>query len=396
MRQKQPAVHITELKSFLRCRLAWFLSAPPPRGLGLEPVVAKAALQQGRVIHKALQIGYDTGVPFAEAYVGLATEAVEGSKEGTIFQSELDSMRAQTGQGEAMLQGYQEWAALRDTNYQFLSMEQKWDSVKIGGIPFAGTFDAIVQRDDGLWILDFKTSKYRTTDWTEQDLQATMYIHAARRLIGREIRGIIFRFLLKKIPATYDKLILKNGSVTTKKGLPASTTYREYLLAQAVATLQFMIKKETIVFPGPPLSLGSLAGIVQSKQSQEAEWWPLYEQEFLKTRRLYYSKTQELKGVDTFFWEVEEFRTETQINNYLQYVIYPAAKEMRSRRKGRWIGPTGLGASFTVCNGCKFKTPCEMFMRGAPGYRELLCNEYQLRDIYRKEVKGADSNASSS
>lgn len=393
---RQPATHITELKSYLRCRFLWRVTAPPPRGLGLTPIVSKASLQQGRMVHEALQVGYDDpNIPFADAYEVIAARDMGVAREGSIFQSELEAMQGQIGMGVAMLKGYQTWAAEYDKNYTFLSMEQKWDNVKVGGIPFAGTFDAVVQRPDGIWILDFKTSKYTSADWTTQDLQATMYVHAARRLIGREVRGIIFRFLLKKVPQNYEKLILKNGSVTTRAGIFGSTNYREYSLALAVATLNEMwgvgaVTHEQLglgIPGGPPMSLKTLAGVIQSPDLKDQPWFDEYVSQYKTARSMYYTQLQGLKGLNNFFWEKEEFRTETQINNYLKYVIYPAAKRMRSRRKNKWIGPTGLGASFTVCNGCQVKTPCEMFMRGAPGYMQVLRDEYQLNDRYLKEVK---------
>jgi len=61
-------VHISEVKNFLKCRLLWFWTAPPPRGLGLTPRHPEGAQYFGTLVHQALQAHYDTGVLPAEAF----------------------------------------------------------------------------------------------------------------------------------------------------------------------------------------------------------------------------------------------------------------------------------------------------------------------------------------
>lgn len=389
-----PAVHVSEIKSFLRCRLAWYWSAPPPRGLGLEPIISRPALHLGRLVHKALQIGYDTGRPFAEVYRELAMKEQAGMMRSELFAQEAETISGQMALGVAMLEGYQKWAQEADKEYQFLATETSWHDLRLARrIPAAGRFDAVVQRSDGVWILDFKTTKYRNTDWTAQDLQATMYIHAARRLYGRQVRGIIFRFLLKKKPWDYTQLILKKGAVTQRSGLASLTTYEKYLEALAIATLKDLVDNDADFAaqlglvpvdtqPGWP-TLETYAALFDGTQ-YEKPWHPVFKEAFVLVRRMYHNQLMDLKGESNFFWEVEEYRTDEQVRRALKYVILPAAKEMVSTRQGRWIGPTGLGAAFSVCAGCQFKEPCSLVMAGAD-YRSCLREEYQLRDIYRKE-----------
>lgn len=390
-----PAVHISEVKSFLGCTLAWYWGAPPPRGLGLEPIISKPALHFGRIVHEALQIGYDTGKPFAEAYRELAMKEQAGLMQSDLFKQEAAAISGQMALGVAMLKGYQQWAAVKDENYKFLALETAWHGIRLGRrIPAAGRFDAVVERPDGVWILDFKTTSSRENDWTQQDLQATAYVHAARQLYGKQVRGIIFRFLLKKAPWDYNKLILKKGAVTQRSGLPNLTTYEKYLEALAIATVKDLAENDTDFAaqlglvpvdtqPGWP-TLEAYAALFDGTQ-EEKPWHPEFVEAFVLVRRLYHNQLSDLRGEQNFFWEVEEYRTDKQIRMAMKHVILPAAREMTSTRRGRWIGPTGLGTAFASCRGCKFKEPCKLVMSGAD-HRTCLREEYQLRDIYR-EVK---------
>jgi hypothetical protein len=349
--------------------------------------VSRPALGFGRLIHEALQIGYDTGQPFVEAFQELTNRERAGMPDGDLYQQEADSIGSQVALGIAMLEGYQEWAAVKDKDCKFLATETNWHGIRLGRrIPAAGRFDAIVERPDGLWVLDFKTTRSNDTDWTQQDLQATMYVHAARQLYGRQVRGIIFRFLLKKAPWDYNQLILKKGAVTQRQGLAKLTTHKNYLEALAVATVKDLVGRDAdfaaqLQVPNTaPLS--AYAALFDGTQFDKP-WHPVFKDAFVQVRRLYHNQLSDLRGEQNFFWEVEEYRTPEQIRRALKYVILPTAKEIVSTRKGRWIGPTGLGAAFAVCRGCQFKDPCALVMAGAD-YRSCLREEYQLRDIYRE------------
>ena len=257
-----------------------------------------------------------------------------------------------------------------------------------------GTFDAVIQRPDGLWVLDFKTSKYLDVGWTRSDLQATIYTWAARKLYGPQVRGVIFRFLLKKVPLTYESLILKSGTVTERRGLDKSTTYVEYIKAVAVATLMDLAKND-FIFAGQvgldeDSPKASFAALLDGTQ-QEKDWYPAFSTQMKITTRMFHKTLMDLRGTSNFFWEVKEHRSDLQIRKAANFVLLPAMKEMNSRRKGRWVGPTGLGASFAVCSRCMFKTPCKLLMDGAD-FRTCLREDFELRDIYRPKEEVNESS----
>jgi hypothetical protein len=184
-----------------------------------------------------------------------------------------------------------------------------------------------------------------------------------------------------------DKLILKKGAVTQRSGLEKLTTHKKYLEALAIATVKDLADSnadfaaQLQVPETAPLS--AYAALFDGTQF-EKPWHPVFKDAFTQVRRVYHNQLMDLRGVSHFFWEVEEFRTDEQIRRALKYVILPASKEIVSRRKTRWIGPTGLGTAYVTCANCQFKEPCSLVMRGAD-HHTCLREEYQLRDIYRKK-----------
>jgi len=375
----------SELKRWLNCRLRWYWSSAPPRGLGLAPKVDQVALAFGREVHAVLQQGYDTGRPFDEIYNEMA--AAYKPKKGILGE---DKFEVQLKQGIAILQGYQAWSQRADKVYRFLATESEGSGVEIPGTKgtLSYIFDAVVERHDGLWIMDFKTTKYRNNPWTTQDLQATIYTYAARKLISPDIRGVIFRFILKKAPYTYEDLILKSGKLTTRKNLAELTTYGQYFRALAVATLKEMVEKQGYEFEDLFADEGlTLKGYSDALSEVKDE--PEFAENFLAARRLYFDTIQDLKGANgAFFWDVPEYRTETQVAAYMKHVIVPTMNEILNVK---WIGPTGLSMAYAACGRCPFKYPCKLAMDGAD-YRSILAEDFELGDKYRKELEDEANN----
>jgi len=373
----------SELKRFLNCRLMWYWSSAPPRGLGLAPKVDQVALAFGREVHAVLQQGYDTGRPFDEIYNEMA--AAYKPKKGILGE---DKFEVQLKQGIAILQGYQPWSQRADKLYRFLATESEGSGVEVPGTKgtLSYIFDAVVERHDGLWVMDFKTTKYRNNPWTTQDLQATIYTYAARKLISPDIRGVIFRFILKKAPYTYEDLILKSGKLTTRKNLAELTTYGQYFRALAVATLKEMVEKQGYEFEGDMSLKGYSDALSEIKDEPE------FAENFLAARRLYFNTIQELKGANgAFFWDVPEYRTETQVKAYMKHVIVPTMNEILNIK---WIGPTGLSMAYAACGKCPFKYPCRLALDGAD-YKAILHEDFELGDKYRKELEDETNNTQS-
>lgn len=370
---KERPISISEFKRFMMCRLCWHWRSAPPRGLGLEPRVSAPELSLGKLIHEVLQLGYDQRRSFEEIYWELVPQYDPPQSE--LFREERQKTLDQLDLGGAMMRGYDSWHVEADEPYRFLATETR------GSVPLPDTdielsfiMDALVERHDGLWVLDFKTTSRSTTDWTDQDLQATAYVYAARHLYGPDVRGIIFRFLLKKAPRDYKDLILKSGKVTQRSNLSNLTTHAEYLKAIAIS----MLMRNNADIETPQQALEVLPKVKDTA---------LFKKYFQEERKVYWEQLQDLRGGDsTYFWDKPEFRSEVEVANYMNNVLVPVSKQIRDPQ---FIGPTGLAMAWAACSRCPFREPCKLAMQGAD-YQHILDTEFQLSERYQAELDEED------
>lgn len=362
-----PAVHVTELKQYLRCSLAHFWSST--RGLNLERKIPKAALQLGTLVHQALEAHYSERVSPVTAFTVLALKEQARLEEayGKLWPEQLATLQKDLEIGLDMMRGYEEWRVVADAGKTILATETPWRLKLTRQLWLAGRFDLIVEDSNGLWVLDFKTTTATNTDWTRQDLQGTVYVCAARKLYGASVQGIIYRFLRKKVPETYEKLILKSGKVSRKKSLPNVTTLREYERALALAALKPLY---------PDHSYLALSNMLDEGIEEDAK--ALWQSDYTMLRKEYWEVLSRLKEAENpFFKDVVEYRTSTEVNNYMRYLVLPKAKEMTSKKRN--ISPTGLGAAYTVCRNCSFRLPCQLAMEGGD-FKSILREDYQQRE----------------
>lgn len=343
----QRSISISELKRFLDCRLRWKWESAPPRGLGLRPKdgVASEALLFGSVIHAALQGGYDRPEStFTKEYLNLVPEEVE--------QKQL---------GSDLMQTYDDYRKLLDKDSRIIATETSFRDVEVPGTlaTLSGIFDVIVQRPDGLWVMDFKTTSRSYTDWTTQDLQATAYVYAARQMFGEDVKGIIFRFLLKKKQLGTSDLLLKSGKLTKRSNLERLTTSRKYKTAIATVVLKWLVENEGYELSQAPLTLDDYEALLPFVKNE-----PKFAEVYKNGKKLYYTQLANLSGAwRNWIWDVEEVRTSLQIKNYLSTVFAPTMSTMIDLDVA--VGPTGLSAAWALCGKCPFREACKLAMDGA-------------------------------
>ena len=367
------SISISEMKRFT-CRLKWYWASAPPRGLGLAPRWDEGPnLNFGRLVHKVLQEGYDTDRDFVGIYKAMVAKEQQPQTSG-LMQGTSEKLDKMLADGVGILETYQAWSDKVDKGMRFLATETRWTDIEVPGTRgrMSAIIDAVVERPDGLWLLDFKTTSFSVNAWADQDLQATAYTYAARQLISKDIRGMIFRFILKKQPWKYQDLLLKNGTVTQRQGLDGLTTYDEYYKALVVMTYRQMHKGEPLT---PEEALES---------AREERDDPTFKEQLLTARRVYYDQLQCFdRGGNNFIWDDLQYRTETQVANYVKYYLSPRMNEILGVK---WIGPTGLDTSFVSCGKCYFKVPCKLRMDGAD-YKTELNDNFALSDHYRSETE---------
>jgi len=365
-REPRP-IHITEVKAFLACRLRWFLSALPPLAKGLQRKVQPPALLFGKVVHAALQMHYDGGVPSDVAFLGLWAQELEALIAAGIRRTDLAVLEDLTPVGAGILRGYDLWSAQVDRHCRWLALETEWEAEVADGLWLTGRFDGLLERPDGLWVLDFKTTKSGSTGWAWSDIQGVAYTHAARKLFGPEVRGVIFRFIRKRVPWPWEKLIKKDRTVTTRSDIARLTTLEIFLLA-----LRVSVKAQEY----PEWTLEECF-----ESLQRGEWSDVERRMYIDEKHRRADQIQAFRREGSvFFWNQSVKFSEEQVQDYMNRLIIPAMRDMYSG----WIGPTGMGASYAVCSNCQFREVCRAYMLGTGDWRRMLRTEF----VPREEIGG--------
>jgi hypothetical protein len=68
------------------------------------------------------------------------------------------------------------------------------------GVRFRGVIDMVIERDDGIWIVEHKTTKCidgKYLDRLWHDLQIMLYAYAYQEMTGKKVRGIIYNVVQK-------------------------------------------------------------------------------------------------------------------------------------------------------------------------------------------------------
>lgn len=239
-------IHVSDMRTFMDCRLKWKWSSP--LGLHLEPATPNSFFFLGHIVHDALELYYMKKEPTLMAAVKRSKrynmERVE-AQAGPAWSFEIEGLAKEIVLAEDMIYNYNLWLKERDyegvpyadSNLEFISMEQTWEIPAITpsgrGSPrvyFAGRFDGLVRRKDTgeLWLFETKTSQNPKglIRSLQNDNQATMYVMAAREIMGEPVAGVLYNVLLKKSPNMPKEL--KSGYLSKNKSQACSVElYRE-------------------------------------------------------------------------------------------------------------------------------------------------------------------------
>ena len=381
--QSDRPVSNSELKKWMKCRLLWYFSAAPPRAMGLTPRFLEAdALVFGRLAHAVLEDGYNGDRNFSEIYESKVVPLRPSTT--SLFNNQISTFNKTLETGKVMFKGYEEWSTVVDKNLKFLATETHWKGVPIAGVDstLSAIIDAVVLKGKDLWLLDFKTTSSVENPWTDNDLQATIYTYAGREMIDKDIKGVIFRFLLKKAPWTYEQLLLKDGTVTKRNNIANLTTNREYKRAIAVSTLKSLVsrgwKRGKIK---SSMTLDELAVLTDKLLEKQH---PEFMEEFKNNRRFYYDQLKQLEFVSQgYYWDVYVPRSDTEVKNYMNYVIIPNLEELNNLT---YIGPTGVANGWSNCGKCMYKSPCMAYMQGLD-YQTILNEDYAVSDHYLDDLE---------
>lgn len=373
-------IHTTEMRTYMSCRLKWYFTAPRPRGQYLTPKVKKAELRLGGMAHDVIRAWYDSGrdLDVEETVDRMVQKYIDTQ---AVTWPELESkFRDEGALLKKMISGYTKWAEKVDDGCNVIATETPWMVRYTPFLTMAGRFDGLIERPDGLWVLEFKTTSSQpgNTGWAGRALQNVSYATAAHKLYGDEVRGVLYRFLRKKTPWTYEDLVLKSGGLTTRSNIADLTTLEEYHRALMIGAYI-----DVYSMPGYEVTPNrARAGIREIYQEHDGNLaadealWAQYKM-WMAAHRDALTRLQE-HGRNNFFWEQAEYSTHDQRERYTNAVILPMLKEMTSKP---FPTPTGLGASWALCGRCSFRTPCDLLLTGGDWRGELERN-YVTRSDY--------------
>lgn len=247
MEESRVEIHISDIRTFLECRLRWLFSSP--LRMNLEPALPYIPFLLGRGVHEALA-GYYTSpgrTGCETAYREWAQKAVEGLKDVPTSDTKRTEINEALMLGLKMTQHYDLWAPRHD-DFKVIAPEYEV-SVPLGiqvrgmDIWYAGKCDGVARTRDGkVRLLEFKTcARFPDPKTLAYDDQGLSYLAAAARSADfprpEDVpTEMLFTFMRKKAPTTPATLI--KGGLSKNKRI--DTSYEHYLhtlLARGEASL---------------------------------------------------------------------------------------------------------------------------------------------------------------
>lgn len=350
-------IHISDLRAFLSCRRQWDWSSMLRQGL--EPRITYAPFFTGRAIHYCLQKWYENGATPEQVLPKFVEHEVKNMEQsGALWPQELATVEEQVELIKGMVDHYFMWVAKdvgpwADKNLRFIAMETEF-TVPIESptgrsstrIQFSGRFDGLVQRIDNgsYWLLETKTAKsIKGLQGTlDNDSQAGGYALAARKLFDKNVSGVLYNVLRKKLPTWPRQLV--DGYLSQDKRI--DTTPQVYIQA---------IKENHLEWQD---------GSGWTKEGNEA---------LMRTYGdfLRYLMSEEYQSDKAFFARIPIRRTRQELDQLERDIHYIGLEMVRNPR----IYPT---ASWSTCPSCRFKGPC-LTMNAGGDFGSLLHSEYRLR-----------------
>lgn len=231
-------LHNSDRTTFKRCRRKWDFSSPFRQNLRTK-VENHKPFWFGSAIHFAFEDfhGYRKHGDLYNAF-----KAYVDSFNPDDLPDSIDEM---VQDANDMLKHYESWLPVLD---------DKFKTVWIEGVPqveinfslvfeeltdlapdntmiaYGGTFDRIVEDQDGRWyILDYKTAKVFDTSKLPTDQQISAYLWAAEQIYDREFEGFVY-LQINKNPPKPPKLLKKGTVSVSKSQRTTAILYRETLV----------------------------------------------------------------------------------------------------------------------------------------------------------------------
>jgi hypothetical protein len=330
--------------------------------MGLSPSQTPAPLFLGQGVHTALDVYYSlpeedrTVEVLQQAFHDWVKERSQKMKEltGPLWSAEKEMIREMYDLGMAMLLHYWLWVQPYDEYLEIIDTESKFTLPVPRPDPFrgpsrninlAGRFDGIVRdrRNGKYFILEFKTTA-RSSSMKNyyRNLQGTAYTWAARQIYGLDVEGVLYRGLVKKVPANPKPL--KRGGFSRAKSQKSTPHWFKYCFEQI---------------------------------AEGSEDYAALLQENARILSILEGK------IEDFFIRKAIHKTDQQLENAMQ-VIYHIGSQMNDPYIPIFAQPGWH------CNWCPFADPCALKDIGGD-WEGLLEIEYGHRTYWDDEPGGDDN-----
>jgi len=374
-------IHITDVKTFKSCRRRWDWSSHHRRNL--EPLFTPIHFVVGKAVHFALATYYETGELPLDVFTVYMDKYIGGLKD--VWPEEMAKLVESVNTCKGMLENYVYWVRSTeqpDARWEVVATEQPLDDVELPGLEgsglyYTGVLDQIIRdRETGeLWIREFKTAgRDPNADWLELDDQNSMYAWAAQKMLGRQVVGIQYRFLLKRFPTKPPRL--KNGSLSKAINSPQTmvTSYAHY-----VEAINELAGERAGLMPGAP-ELKAFVKAIEDPDGADIEMFkndPAWKAGLELSSALeadYADVLVELarRGFASFFKEFEVRKTPIELDNAARDVAM-TVKEMMTPNV-----PIYTSADWLKCQFCPFRTPCKSANAGG-SFELILQHEFKPR-----------------
>lgn len=338
-------LHVTDTQTFDSCKRKWYLGSllhcnlgtrfPKPSlflgtGIHLALEAYAGALIRGYSRDEALEFALDNFFGWAQMEIGRVNDEVGG-----LDEDDETKLRDSQRLGLGMLKHYAPWDAWHEVTY--VSAEQKFEVPLTQDILLCGRIDGMVEVAGELWVIDHKTTSRIDADGLVLDSQGKAYLLAARQLYGPNVKGIIYNFLRKKVPAVPE--LLKKGGLTRRKDI--DTTWDVY--------------HQAIVSNGlDPNDYQDMHDLLTVKEN------PFFRRELVK-------------------------HTDAQLDQTISQMV-STAKEMHATIRTRQYRPT---TDLEICRRCSFKPVSESMARGE-NWKFILKTEYKKKAEHRAKIEWED------
>jgi hypothetical protein len=220
-------IRTSDRTQFRSCRRRWGWQSHLRQGLGQKEHASPLWLGSG--MHYGLEDFHGPKIyPSATDAFLAYTEATRGNRHSVALPIDLDDL---IELGAAMLDYYERfWLSNRDPLQTYIYKGQYqvevnaivpidmgllpgWAKDSYDEIWYSLTFDRVIVDDqDRLWIVEYKSAKRMETRHYETDPQVSAYCWAGSHVYGRPIEGVIYQQHLKTIPRA--PRILANGTIS--------------------------------------------------------------------------------------------------------------------------------------------------------------------------------------